>query len=195
MKIKMENLNEFYIKKLEQQVEQLQAELAAVNSEKEHKLPEWNDKEAEWQSIYPPGATIVMPLPPADGKVTIVKEKFYPADKELIEQLQADNARLREEFDELTNLPIKWYVSEREARFVFATTDDRDEFVKYIIGVKALASTDSSNWLQEQKAQWRREVLEEAAQWFDETDPWSYGDERTVRRNVQEELRRMAKEQ
>jgi len=60
------------------------------------------------------------------------------------EQLQADNARLREEFDELTNLPIKWYVSERETRFVFATTDDRDEFVKYIIGVKALASNKSS---------------------------------------------------
>jgi len=78
-----------------------------------------------------------------------------------VEQLQADNARLQEEFDELTNLPIKWYVSEREARFVFATTDDRDEFVKYIIGVKAFASTDSSNWLAEHDAKVRREVLEE----------------------------------
>jgi len=51
------------------------------------------------------------------GKVTIVKEKFYPADKELIEQLQAeierysiregkllrDNARLREAFDLTTD--------------------------------------------------------------------------------------------
>jgi len=106
------------------QVEQLQAELATVTA----------------------------------SKVTIVKDKFYPADKELVEQLQAeierysiregkllrDNVRLREEFDELTNLPIKWYVSERETRFVFATTDDRDEFVKYIIGVKALASNKSS---------------------------------------------------
>jgi len=137
------------------QVEQLQAELASVTASKEPKLPEWNDKEAEWQS-YPPGATLMNGN--GNGKVTIVKEKFYPADKELIEQLQAeierysiregkllrDNARLREEFDELTNPPIKWYVSERETRFVFATTDDRDEFVKYIIGVKALAFNKSS---------------------------------------------------
>jgi len=33
------------------------------------------------------------------GKVTIVKEKFYPADKELIEQLQAEKEQLREAFD------------------------------------------------------------------------------------------------
>ena len=65
--------------------------------EKESKL-QWNDKAQEWQS-WPPGATTVMPLPPAADKVTIVKEKFYPADKELIEQLQAENARLREAFD------------------------------------------------------------------------------------------------
>jgi len=82
------------IKKLQSQVEQLQAELASATASKEPKLPEWNDKEAEWQS-YPPGATIVMPLPPAAGKVTIVKEKFYPADKELIDQLQAEKEGLQ----------------------------------------------------------------------------------------------------
>jgi len=75
MKIKMENLNEFYIKKLEQQVEQLQAELATVTA----------------------------------GKVTIVKDKFYPADKELIEQLQAENARLKDVVASYDNQPpIAW---------------------------------------------------------------------------------------
>ena len=94
---------------LQSQVDQLMAELAAINSEKESKL-QWNDKAQEWQS-YPPGATLV------NGKIVIVKEKFYPADKELIEQLQAeierysiregkllrDNARLREAFDLTTD--------------------------------------------------------------------------------------------
>ena len=89
-------------------------------------------------------------------------------------QIPAENARLREALLKIHNNGATW-AGQTMAR-------------------KALASTDSSNWLQERKAQWRREVLEEAAQWFDETDPWSYGDERTVRRNVQEELRRMAAE-
>ena len=83
MKIKMENLNEFYIKKLEQQVEQLQADKAQL------------------------------------------REALLEAESDLL-------------FGKKISIP------------------------NYI--TKALASTDSSNWLQEQKAQWRREVLEEAAQ-------------------------------
>ena len=159
-------------KQLQSQVEQLMAELAAINSEKESKL-QWNDKaQAQWQS-WPPGATIVMPLPQAAGKVTIVKEKFYHADKELIEQLQAeknaltdtllatkaakdvivnqlqaDNSRLREAIeDALPTLKSE----EKRSSLITRTLQE------------AIASTDSSNWLQEQKAQWRREVLEEAA--------------------------------
>ena len=57
------------------------------------------------------------------GKVTIVKEKFYPADKELIDKLQADNAEL--------NKPSADY--------------RRDKIVEMI---------------DEQKAQWRREVAQ-----------------------------------
>ena len=185
MKIKMENLNEFYIKKLEQQVEQLQAELAAVNSEKEHKLPEWNDKEAEWQSIYPPGATIVMPLPPADGKVTIVKEKFYPADKELIDKHQADKEQLRE-WANKSACVMASFISASALPDSTAWGEIAVEAARLLN--TSIASTDSSNWLAEQKAQWRREVLEEAANNMVSNPAESWP-------SAAEELRRMAKEQ
>jgi len=197
--------------------------------EKESKL-QWNDKAQEWQS-WPPGATTVMPLPPAADKVTIVKEKFYPADKELIEQLQAEKEQLREAFDLEVNRcfwlleqgsPAKWithsedylklirqlavdapYIKSFEERSgigmdkAWAFTGDSGKAIKFdskekaerfakekrlleygVVALehmfmempatdeeklnyiaKALASTDSSNWLAERKAQWRREVL------------------------------------
>jgi len=145
-------------------IEQLQAELAAINSEKESKL-QWNDKAQEWK-IWPPGATVVMPLPQAAGKVTIVKEKFYPADKELIDKLQTDNLRLREAFQSI--LPS----SLSDAQEFFCDECGCDEHCpaecEYRTAYKILASTDSSNWLAEQKAQWRRELApsEELAQRF-----------------------------
>ena len=60
-----------------------------------------------------------------------------------VEQLQADNARLR------------------EALGLIASCEKRANGDVIDIAQKAIASTDSSNWLAEQKAQWRREVLEE----------------------------------
>lgn len=39
-----------------------------------------------------------------------------------------------EALEQLQLMFIKWYVSEREARFVFDSTDKRDEFVKLMIG-------------------------------------------------------------
>lgn len=38
----------------------------------------------------------------------------------------------------------------------------------------------------------KAEALREAAQWFDEIDTWSFGNERAIRRNVQAEFNRMA---
>ncbi|HUW46526.1 MAG TPA: hypothetical protein VMW50_12115 [Dehalococcoidia bacterium] len=62
----------------------------------------------------------------------------------IIEQLQADNSRLREAIeDALPTLKSE----EKRSSLITRTLQ------------KALASTDSSNWLQEQNAQWRREVL------------------------------------
>ena len=194
------------VKELQSKVKQLQAELASVTA----------------------------------GKVTIVKEKFYPADKELIEQLQAENARLREAFD-LTidrsfwllekGSPAQWithsedylklmrqlavdapYIKSFEERSgigmdkAWAFTGDSGKAIKFnskekaerfakekmlleygVVALehmfmempatdeeklnyiaKALASTDSSNWLAEQKAQWLRELApsEELAQRF-----------------------------
>ena len=131
--------------KLQSQVERIQAELASVTA----------------------------------GKVTIVKEKFYPADKELIEQLQAENARLLEALQNIADC--------KDAPDIDATgywqfglhcgvedryCQDRYQGADYghTVGVEkalewacnesraALASIDSSNWLQEQKAQWREEI-------------------------------------
>ena len=126
--------------------------------EKESKL-QWNDKAQEWQS-WPPGATTVMPLPQSAGKVTIVKEKFYPADKELIDKLQADNARLR---DFVLLVMRGCENGSVKAQPVMDLSDENAETLEleslYSLAKKRIASTDSSSWLQEQKAQWRREVL------------------------------------
>jgi len=60
-----------------------------------------------------------------------------------VKELELDKARLREALLKIHNNGATW-AGQTMAR-------------------EALASTDSSNWLQERKAQWRREVLEEAA--------------------------------
>jgi len=100
------------------------------------------------------------------GKVTIVKEKFYPADKELIEQLRAeieqysiregkllrDNARLREWANKSACVM---------ASFISASAlPDSTAWGEIAVEAARLlnASADSSNWLQEQKAQWREEI-------------------------------------
>jgi hypothetical protein len=55
---------------------------------------------------------------------------------------ESDSQWLREKMDdaleEVQMMFIKWYVSEREARFVFASTEKRDEFVKLMIGASEL---------------------------------------------------------
>jgi len=62
-----------------------------------------------------------------------------------VEQLQAENARLREAIeDALPTLKSE----EKHSSLITRTLQE------------AIASTDSSNWLQEQKAQWRREVAQ-----------------------------------
>jgi len=65
-----------------------------------------------------------------------------------VKELELDKARLREAIeDALPTLKSE----EKHSSLITRTLQE------------AIASTDSSNWLQEQKAQWRREVLEEAA--------------------------------
>ena len=56
------------------------------------------------------------------------------------DRLEHKEREVAAKFDQLTNLFIKWYVSEREARFVFATIADRDEFVQYMMGAKVLSA-------------------------------------------------------
>jgi len=120
---------------LQSQVDQLMAELAAINSEKESKL-QWNDKAQEWQS-YPPGATLV------NGKIVIVKEKFYPADKELIEQLHAQVTMLRDWFKKDNSCTCKtcWSCAGKGA---------------------AVLSQSSDTWLADHDKEVRRKVLNEA---------------------------------
>ena len=105
------------------------------------------------------------------GKVTIVKEKFYPADKELIEQLQAeierysiregkllrDNARLREALQSTVSTLQEYASSNPKHYYREVLQDPNGVHAALAIVNEALASTDSSNWLAEQKAQWRRE--------------------------------------
>ena len=57
------------------------------------------------------------------------------------------------------------------------------------IALETLTSTDSSKWLQEQKAQWRREVLEEAAEQFADHDNANY-----YGSHIKAVLRRMAEQ-
>jgi len=82
------------------------------------------------------------------GKVTIVKEKFYPADKELIEKLQADNAQLREA------------CIAAESAFITQVGADYNNVVHAaVLKLKQVLISTESNWLDEQKAQWRREYM------------------------------------
>jgi len=68
-----------------------------------------------------------------------------------IEQLQADNARLREAVE----------LEEKAYQYPTDSEDALSGWGRSQLRRKALASTDSSNWLAEQKAQWRREVIKE----------------------------------
>ena len=82
-----------------------------------------------------------------------------------VEQLQADNARLREILRMVEWLPME------QSKFGYSLYSchlcgGHGEGYSTLTGHRdgcaldeALASTDSLNWLQEQKAQWRREVL------------------------------------
>lgn len=64
-------------------------------------------------------------------------------------------AKVHSDFEAITNLFIKWYVSEREARFVFANELDRDKFVRLMIGADILCncggviteSKNSGHWI------------------------------------------------
>jgi hypothetical protein len=65
-------------------------------------------------------------------RLTSFASKLRTKDASEIESLKKQVA----DMDAITNLPIKWYVSEREARFVFASMDNRDEFVRFLIGAQ-----------------------------------------------------------
>ena len=151
----------------EDTIEQLQAELASATASKKPKLPEWNDKEAEWQS-YPPGATLMN----GNGKATIVKEKFYPADKELIDKLQAENAQLREALEKISSTKqVAKSLTNPEPPTIEMLLAGLSGAIR--MAKEALASTDSSNWLAEQKAQWRREVLKQVLR-LESPDEYDY---------------------
>jgi len=136
------------------------------------------------------------------GKVTLVKEKFYPADKELIEQLQqqvvmkfseervpqfsqgykshellepvtaedcafyveqveqlqADNARFLEALQSTVSTLQEYASSNPKHYYREVLQDPNGVHAALAIVNEALAATDSSNWLAEQKAQWLREA-------------------------------------
>jgi len=222
-----------------------------------HGLKHFNDKWFSW-------AAISKAILHREDEIIIDQKCTMPNYKQLqsqVEQLQADNARLREAFD-LTidrsfwllekGSPAQWithsedylklikqlgvdapyiksfdersgigmnkawdFTGDAQKAIKFDSKEKADYFAKEerlfehgVVAIehvfmempatneeklnhiaKALASTDSSNWLAEQKAQWRREVLEEAAdKFFDENDvevntEW-----------VRDELRRMAEQ-
>ena len=73
-----------------------------------------------------------------------------------VEQLQAENARLLEALVAISG------PDSNHPAFIARPSEGKrlDEVYEDIAG-EALAFTDSSNWLAEQKAQWRREVLVE----------------------------------
>lgn len=77
------------------------------------------------------------------------------------EQLQARMAMLHNDFESTTNLCIKWYVSEREARFVFANESDRDKFSRLITGVDVLSGTQTA---EEYKRRVQADALIECAE-------------------------------
>jgi len=82
--------------------------------------------------------------PSYDELVELVKER-----QSQVEQLQADNVRLREALLEISTC-LECYGKSFEE-----VCDFNKETADY-----ALASTDNSKWLAEQKAQWRREVAQ-----------------------------------
>ena len=126
------------------------------------------------------------------GKVTLVKEKFYPADKELIEQLQADNARLREILQSTVSTLQEYASSNPKHYYRKVLQDPNGVHAALAIVNEALASTDSSNWLAEQKAQWRREVLLAASDALKRSVEWDQKEHRWL--SDWERVRRMAEQ-
>ena len=89
------------------------------------------------------------------GKVTIVKEKFYHADKELIDKLQADNARFLEallESDGWLEYLNPEELPDAQHHKAF------DDFAWKLESI--LASTDKSNWLAEHDAEVQLRILD-----------------------------------
>ena len=178
------------VDKLQSQVEQLQKQLKAMTEERDCWIANAKNLQVGYNDLDKRIRQLQSELAAATaGKVTIVKEKFYPADKELIEQLQADNARLREALQSTVSTLQKYASSNPKHYYREVLQDPNGVHAALAIVNEALASTDSSNktignpkvWrsyrkenageiekieftpeqLAEQKAQWRREVLEE----------------------------------
>jgi len=106
-----------------------------------HGLKHFNDKWFSW-------AAISKAILHREDEIIIDQKCTMPNYKQLqsqVEQLQAENARLRKALLKIHNNGATW-AGQTMAR-------------------EALASTDSSNWLAEQKAQWRREELSRDVLW------------------------------
>jgi len=91
----------------------------------------------------------------------------------IIEQLQADNARLR---DFVLLVMRGCENGSVKAQPVMDLSDENAETLEleslYSLAKKRIASTDSSNWLQEQKAQWFRENNERHDEFFTKLMNW-----------------------
>jgi len=133
-----------------------------------HGLKHFNDKWFSW-------AAISKAILHREDEIIIDQKCTMPNYKQLqsqVEQLQADNARLREAIeDALPTLKSE----EKHSSLITRTLQE------------AIASTDGSNWLAEQKAQWRREVLEEAAEGWDTQVDHSASTIRTALRRMAEQ--------
>ena len=112
-----------------------------------------------------------------------------------IEQLQADNAQLREALEKISNTKhVAKSLTNPEPPTIEMLLAGLSGAIR--MAKEALASTDSSNWLAEQKAQWRREVLEEAAARIDRmvADENFYSNANPDCGYATKELRRMAEQ-
>jgi len=176
------------VDKLQSQVEQLQKQLKAMTEERDCWIANAKNLQVGYNDLDKRIRQLQSELAAATaGKVTIVKEKFYPADKELIEQLQqqvvmkfseervpqfSQGYKSHELLEPVTAEDCAFYVEQVEQlqaenarlRGWFSKDNSCKCNVCSACAERAasiLASTNSSNWLAEQKAQWRREVLKE----------------------------------
>ncbi len=121
------------------------------------------------------------------GNVTIVKERFYPADKEMVEQLKAENDRLNAKVAELQEALQDLY---SQGCGMPKSCDHDYHCVCPGEKAKAALSSTDTTWLDRKVAEAKREALEEAVTNITRLSEWN-----STVRNCAEELQRMVNDE